>query len=263
MRQVHHDDVDRLAGLVGGQLVGEAVLILHIHVDVRDHAHHRHAAELLEGPKTRTKEIEISPKLVDQKPLQPLLLLGAKECCGAVELGKDPASVDVANEQHWCVYQLSQPHIDDVPAVEIELHRAAGTLDHHNIRFCGKAVVRSEYLGDELGALFHILTGGKHCDLTAIDDNLTAVVGIGLQQDRVHPRIGSDAARLRLNHLRPAHLSAVAGDAGVERHILALEGGDPVAVLVENTTDTGSHEALPGIGHSPLDHKVLSHGTSV
>ena len=89
------------------------------------------------------------------------------------------------------------------------------------------------------------------------------MVGVGLQQDRIHPRIGPNAARLRLNHLRTTHLPTITGDTRVERHILALKGGDPVAVLVEDAADTGSHKALPGIGHSPLDHEVLSHGTSV
>ena len=44
---------------------------------------------------------------------------------------------------------------------------------------------------------------------------------------------GSDPGGFCLHYLRPAHLAAVLGDEGVQRHVLALERCHAVAVLLQ------------------------------
>ena len=56
--------------------------------------------------------------------------------------------------------------------------------------------------------------------------HLAAPVAAGLEQHRVHPRVGLDARRRGLHGLGPADLGAVGGDERVQRHVLRLERGD-------------------------------------
>ena len=93
----------------------------------------------------------------------------------------------------------------------------------------------------------------------SVDDDLTAHVGGGLEQDGIHAGVRLDPGGLCLHYLRPAHLAAVLGDEGVQRHVLALERCHAVAVLLQNAAESRRQQALSRIGHGPLNHNIHCH----
>lgn len=75
--------------------------------------------------------------------------------------------------------------------------------------------------------------------------------------------MGSDPTSLGLDDLRPPHLAAFRGGVGVEGHILRLERGGVIAVLLENTAEGGVDDAFSRIGAGPDKHdrsEVSFHG---
>jgi hypothetical protein len=73
---------------------------------------------------------------------------------------------------------------------------------------------------------------------------------------------GAEARRLGLKHLGPAHFQTVRRDVGVQGHILALEGGHPKSVLMEDAAQCGAEQALPRIGGGALNHDGPRHGST-
>ena len=68
-----------------------------------------------------------------------------------------------------------------------------------------------------------------------------------------------NAASLGLYHLCAAHLSAIAGDKGIQRHILAFKWGHTVSVLLQDAAQACRQQALSRVGHGPLNHNILCH----
>ena len=89
-----------------------------------------------------------------------------------------------------------------------------------------------------------------------VDDDLAAHIAAGLEQDRVHPHIRLHACGLCLHHLCAAHLQPIPGDKAVQRHILAFEGCDPVAVLRKNAAERGAEQAFARAAHRALHHNA-------
>ncbi len=87
-------------------------------------------------------------------------------------------------------------------------------------------------------------------------DHLAAGVGVGLEQDGVHPHVGLQAAGLGLHDLGAAHLAAVARDERIERHVLRLERRHANAVLEQNAAQGRRQHALAGVGAGALDHRA-------
>jgi hypothetical protein len=94
----------------------------------------------------------------------------------------------------------------------------------------------------------------------AEDDDLRAVVALGLEQDRVHVHGRRDARRLGLRGLRPPDLAAVGRDRGVQRHVLGLEGRHAVARAREEPAERGREDALADPRARPLHHEAPGRG---
>ena len=90
-----------------------------------------------------------------------------------------------------------------------------------------------------------------------VDDDLTADIAAGLEQDRVHPHIGFNARCLRLHDLRTAHFEAVTGHKAVQRHILAFERCRFVAVLRQNPAERRAEQAFACAAHRALHHDTF------
>ncbi len=90
------------------------------------------------------------------------------------------------------------------------------------------------------------VVGGAHgSHYLAVDDDLTGSVAGGLQKDGIHEDGRLYTRRLGLRHLGAAHFQTLPGDEAVERHILAFERRDAVAVLAEYPAQAGDQQALP------------------
>ena len=239
----------------------QTVLVVNVHMEVGHHPRHRHAAEVLQLLDARLQDGHVPPELVDDGPLDPGPLVGLQKGHGAIELGKDAAPVDVPHQEHGGVGQLRHAHVHDVVLLEVDLRGAARALQHDDVEFLLQAAVGLHDVGDEFQLALIVVLGPDVAQHLAVDDDLAAHVGGGLQQDGVHAHIGGDARRLRLHHLGPAHLPAVGGDEGIEGHILALEGGHPITVLLENAAEARAEQAFARVGHGALDHDALCHFT--
>src|SRR5258708_4079112 len=82
------------------------------------------------------------------------------------------------------------------------------------------------------------------------------MVRLRLQQDRIHIHGGLDAGRLGLRRLGPPDLSAVNGDARVQRHVLRLERRHTVAGAREQSTEGCREHALADARAGSLDHEA-------
>ena len=229
-------------------------------MDIRHDARHRHAAQLLERFEPRLQDLLISAEFVDDGAADARSLVRLEQGHGAVELCEHAAAVNVADEEHRRVHELRKAHVHDVLLLEIDLRRASRALDDEDIVLRGERVIRFHHRGDIL-ALAAVILHRVHVALhDAVDDHLAANVGRRLEKNGVHAHVRRDARGLRLHDLRAPHLAARGGDEGVERHVLAFERRDSVAVLPENAAQSGAEDALARVGHRALDHNVLCHG---
>jgi hypothetical protein len=56
-------------------------------------------------------------------------------------VGEGAAPVNVGDQQHGRTGQLGHPHVDDVVGPQIQLCRAAGALDHHDVVVGGQRAI--------------------------------------------------------------------------------------------------------------------------
>jgi len=83
----------------------------------------------------------MAPELIDDQPLDACPLGGFQQLYRAVQLRKHAASVDISRQQHRCIHQLCQPHIDDIIRFQVDLCRAARALNDDDIHLFSKTVV--------------------------------------------------------------------------------------------------------------------------
>ena len=234
MRQAQNGDIQRFHGPFCVQPVREGVLVLDLHPQIGHHTHHGQMRLFFQHGKARAQNFHITPELVDDKAFDAGPFLRLQQFHGAVELGEHAAPVDVACQQHRRIHELCKAHVHDIVGLQVDLGGAACALNDDDVVLGGKAVVGFEDVRDE-GALHLEIIGGGHLPPgLAVHDDLTAHIAAGLEQDGVHAHVRLHPGRLRLHHLRPAHLSAVFGDKTVQGHVLAFERGHAPAVLRKN-----------------------------
>ncbi len=84
--------------------------------------------------------------------------------------------------------------------------------------------------------------------------DLAPVVAFRLHQDRIHPHVGLDLRRQRLQVLRDTDLAAV-DDAGIVGHVLRLERRNAHPPPGECAGQRGHEEALAGEAGDALDRE--------
>ena len=143
---------------------------------------------------------------------------------------------------------------------------SAGTaraFDDDDVVLGPEGVQGRAYRVPKLGFQPEVVPGSGGVEGAAHEDNLGGMVGLWLEQDRVHFHAGFDAGGLGLDGLGAADFAAVGGDVGVVGHILGLEGGDTEPVLAEDAAQRRNQDALANVGGGPLDHQYSAgHGQS-
>ena len=207
--QAHHRRVQRLVGALPGQAGGQRVLVVHVHLQVGDHAQHRLSRALLQHGQAGAENVQIPPEFVDDKSRDLVLFLGLEQRHRAVQLGEHAAPVDVPGQQHRRVYPQGKAHVDDIVCAQVDFRRTARALDDDDVVFCGQTVKSAQHLGKELLFVAEILRRRHLPPDLAHDDDLTARVAAGLEQHGVHAHVRFRPRRLGLDHLGPAHFQAV------------------------------------------------------
>ena len=258
-RKADHRNVQELPLRGSGKPLGETVLIVNVHMGIGDDTHHRNAAELFQDLNARFQNRAVSPEFVHDGSLDSRTFVLFQQGHGSIQLGKDTAPVNITHQQHRGIHQPGKTHVHNVFLLQVDLRRASGTFDDDDVIFGGQTVVGLQD-GRDIRLLFAVILHGPHIALNLPgNDHLAAHIGGWFEQYGVHPHIRVDSRRFRLHHLSPAHLAAVFGDEGIQGHVLALEGGNPVSVLLENAAESGTQQALSRIGHGALNHNVFCH----
>ena len=186
----------------------------------------------------------VAAELVDDEAADEALFVHGKQPERPEELGEDAAAVDVADEEDGGIQVAGNGHVDDVGRLQVQLGRAAGALDDQEVEPDAEAVERLDDRRPE-GPLALVVLAGRHRPPgVAMNNHLRAVVGLGLEEDRVHVDVGLDPRGERLERLSPADLAAVGADGGVVRHVLRLERRDADAPAGEDPAEGRHQQAL-------------------
>ena len=218
--------------------------------------------QILQHLETGPQNFHIAPEFVDNQTLDMGLLLRLQQGDGAVETGKDAAPVDVTGQQHRRAYHTGHAHVDEIIFLEVDFRGTARALNDDNIVFRRQGIICLPDGGAEV-VFVGVILGGFHVaqDFT-VDNDLTAHIAGGLQEDGIHPHIGGNPGGFGLHNLGPAHFKARVGDKAVEGHVLTFERGHLVAVLMEHAAQAAGQQAFSGVGHGALNHNGLCHGHS-
>ena len=222
---------------------------------MRHDSEHGHARPRREEIEPGSEHTGIAAEAIDDEPRDARAIVGGEQRERADEGGEDAAALDVAHQQHGRARESRHAHVGEIE-LEIDLRGTAGALDDDQIVRAAQPVEALDDHGPERRRQASIAAPVETCDGAAAHDDLRALVGFGLQQDRVHVDGGLDAGGGRLHGLRPADLAAVRGHGGVERHVLRLERRHAVAGAREDSTQGGGEQALADAGGGALHHEA-------
>ena len=255
MAKLHHRHVEIARAAPALEPLGDAVLVLEFHVHPRHDAQHRNVNSFLQHAQTRLENLHVAAEFVDDNALHARALVLGEQHHRAQQRGEHAAQVDIAHQKNRRVRAFRHRHIDDIARAEVDFSGASRPLDHHAVdRVLQRAVGFADVFAQ--GGLVIVILHRRHrAGDPPVDDNLAAPVAGGLEQDGVHADIRLHARRLRLRYLRAAHLQPVAGDEGVERHVLRLKRRDPVSVLFHDAQKRRAQHALAHGRGGALDHQ--------
>ena len=174
---------------------------------------------------------------------------------GADEAGDDAAAVDIADEHDRHVGRLGEAHVGDVAGAEIDLGRAAGALDQHDVHAFADDGEAFQHSGQQF-TLPPTILGGAHrpCPL-ALHDDLRAGVGLRFEQDRVHVDRWRQPRGTCLQGLGATDLATALGDRGVVRHVLRLERRHLQPAPHERPAEPRHQHRLADVAAGALDHQ--------
>ena len=177
---------------------------------------------------------------------------------GAEQRREHASAVDVADQQHGRVGHAGHRHVDDVAVTEVDLGRAPGTFDDHQVE--GAAQTR-EALGDEgkePGLHSRVLAPGDAGDRPSQHHELRSIGRLGLEENRIHADGGLDSRGRGLAGLGPSDLAAVHCDGRVQRHVLSLERRDAIACARKEPAEGRGEQALADARGGALNHEARS-----
>ncbi len=164
------------------------------------------------------------------------------------QLRKDPAAVDVADEQPTAVDVVTGPQVDQIALQEIQLHRTAGPLHQQHIALLAPAV---EHLSDRLPQAIEVpvVFGGRAMSLRLAEHhNLRAQRATRLEQDGIHLHGRRQSTGFRLHRLGSADLAAVEGHPRVVGHVLGLERSNAHPLRAQPCAERRGDPAFAGPG---------------
>ena len=175
------------------------------------------------------------------------MIVGAE--CGerAEDVCEHSASVDVADDEDRNVRSFGETHVRDVAVAKVDLRGRPGAFAEDDV-ICVAQIV--ERIGDDaaqMGTPLVIVRGGDGPGHTTPHDYLRAVIGPGLEENRVEQCARREPASLRLESLRSPDFSAVRRHCRIVRHVLRLErrDGDPPAR--QGAAEPGHHHRFTGV----------------
>ena len=219
---------------------------------------------MLQHGKSRPQNFHIPAKFIDDQPADTRPFVLIQQSYRTVQLGKHSAAVNIPDQQYGRIDQLCQPHINDVISLQVDFCRAACPLNNQNVIFLRKAFVGTQNIGNQLFLMAEIFPRGHVTAHLTVDNDLAAHITAGFQQNGVHPHIRLNTGSLGLYHLGTSHFQPITRHKAVQRHVLALERGDPVAVLRKNTAKRRTQQAFARTAHRALHHDTfcLAHAST-
>ena len=130
-----HRDINDTGFLLPVKTLRQAVLILHLDIQIRRHTHHRDPASFLKHNNTRVQNSLISAEFVDDQTLYHSLLIVLQKLHCTDQLCENTASVNISHQKYRCLCHLCHSHIYDIFCFQINLCRASCSLDHNDIIF--------------------------------------------------------------------------------------------------------------------------------
>ena len=242
-----------------GKPGGQGVLVVHIHIQIRDNSQHRDARSPGEHIQSAGEKRGVPPKLIEDEARHPGPFPGLQQLDGPHQLGEDAAPVNVPHQEDGGVHPLRQAHVDDIVLLQVDLRRTSRPLDDDGAVFRRKGIIGGQDLREQGFLSGKVVPGGVVPPDLPQDDDLAAGVAGGLEEDGVHPHVWLQPRSHGLDRLGPAHLQAIPGNAAVQSHVLTFEGGGLIAVLTEDAAQGRRQKALPHPGHGALDHDVFTH----
>ena len=132
-------------------------------------------------------------------------------------------------------------------------------FDHDQVGLLGQPAKAVDAGRQKLRFQGGIFPGAHGGHALALHDNLTAAVGFGFQQDRVHIDHGVHPAGQGLKRLRTSDFPPVGGNGGVVGHILRFEGPHPQTAPRPQAAQTRDEDRLAYVGSRALDHYSMCH----
>ena len=234
-RNAYNRNINQLNLAAAADTLGEAVLVLDINLQHRQHAYDRHACFFFNHLQAGAQDFYVTAELVDDNTLNhfSFVILQQHQC--AVDGSENTATVNICYQQHGSLGHFSHAHVDKIVLFDVDFRRAACTLDADDIEFGSQRIKRLLYLRAQ-GMLHCIIFAGLHgTDCFAVDNNLGTAVAGRLQQNRIHQYAGFNVGCFSLHNLRTSHFRTLGGDKGIQRHVLGFERCYLVAVLIEYT----------------------------
>ena len=201
----------------------------------------------------------VAAEAVEQEAREQVALGLGEAVPRAEQVCERPAAVDVAAQQDGRADLERDRHVDDVAVAQVDLGRTARALDHDDVVVVHQPVQRRANDRPERRAA---LAPGQTRDLViglAQHDHLRARVGLGLDEHRVHARLGRDARGGGLHDLRAPELAPVGRDAGVVAHVLRLERRHAQALVGEQPAERCRQIRLARVRRAALHHQRLTH----
>ena len=206
-REAHDHDVEPISACRrsgDGARPGERQRVLGVEGDVvheRQHAEHGHARARFELAEAVAEQRRITPQLVDDEgAYEPPVPVGEQRH-GPVQRGEDAAAVDVADHDGGYTELVCDTEVHDVVVEQVDLGRAAGAFEDHDVEAPAEVVARGEHGAQQFRLLGVVVGGVEVADRLAHDDDLARPLAGGLEQDRVHRHLGRRAGGERLHTL--------------------------------------------------------------
>ena len=254
-----HRNINKIHFLFSVKSFCEAVLILHLNIQIRSHSHYRDMASLLQHLNTWIQDRLIAAEFVDDQTLYHLSFILFQKLHCTNQLCKNTTSVNISHQKHRCLCHLCHSHIYDIFCFQIDFRRASSPLNHNDIIFFCQLMKCLHNVRHQFFLIFKIVSGTHGSQDFSVYDHLGAYIIGRLQKNGVHQHRRLNSGCLRLHNLSSAHLQPLFCNKRVQCHILGFKGCHPVSILFKNPAKPCCQKAFSCIGHCPLHHNRFCH----
>ena len=168
-----HGQINQPCSFFPLEALGQAVLILHLDMQVRGAAHDRDSRQFLQHGNTGVQDGPVSAEFIDHKPFHHGALIRIQQLSGSQKLGEYAAAVNIADQQDRGLCQFCHPHIDKaVRVLQIDLRGTSGSLNDNNIILCRQRIIGFFYVRNQFFLVGKILAGAHVSQNLPVDNDL-------------------------------------------------------------------------------------------